>query len=148
MSNSPNIRQTQITNLTQISCAEPRNQLVQIPMKIHKQIHLEMHIHTHNPAEGQRHCSSFAGVRSYVHLWARWPLCKQLNKRPIFFYMAQWPHHRNRGCSSYQEGTNVHFSNVHFVLCQNFGLNRLTPPFHAFFPPPLLSQSSPLSELK
>ena len=33
-----------------------------------------------------------------------------------------------------QEGTNVHFSNVHFVLCQNFGLNRPTPPFHAFFP--------------
>ena len=24
-----------------------------------------------------------------------------------------------------QEGTNVHFSNVHFVLCQIFGLNRL-----------------------
>ena len=33
--------------------------------------------------------------------------------------------------------TNVHLSNVHFVLCQNFGLKRLTPPFHAFFPPPL-----------
>ena len=34
-----------------------------------------------------------------------------------------------------QEGTNVHFSNVHFVLCQIFGLNRLTPPFSALFPP-------------
>ena len=32
-----------------------------------------------------------------------------------------------------QEGTNVHFSNVHFVLCQNFGLNL--PFFHVFFPP-------------
>ena len=41
----------------------------------------------------------------------------------------------------------VHFSNVHFVLCQNCGLNRLTPPFHAFFPP-LLSIASTLSELK
>ena len=37
-----------------------------------------------------------------------------------------------------QEGTNVHFSNVHFVLCQALGLNPLTPPFHAFFPPPPL----------
>ena len=35
-----------------------------------------------------------------------------------------------------QEGTNVHLSNMHFVLCQIFGLNRLTPPFHAFFPLP------------
>ena len=34
-----------------------------------------------------------------------------------------------------QEGTNVHLSNVHFDLCQNFGLNRLTPPFRAFLPP-------------
>ena len=34
-----------------------------------------------------------------------------------------------------QEGTNVHFSNMHFVLCQVFGLNHVTPPFHAFFPP-------------
>ena len=38
--------------------------------------------------------------------------------------------------SQSQEGTNVHFSNMHFVLCQIFGLNHLTPPFHAFFPPP------------
>ena len=37
-----------------------------------------------------------------------------------------------------QGGTNVHFSNVHFVLCQIFGLKPLTPPFHAFFPPPPL----------
>ena len=28
--------------------------------------------------------------------------------------------------STTQEGTNVHFSNVHFVLCQSFGLNHLT----------------------
>ena len=35
-----------------------------------------------------------------------------------------------------QEGTNVHFSNLHFVLCQDFCLHRLTPPFHAFSPPP------------
>ena len=46
-----------------------------------------------------------------------------------------------------QERTNVHFSNVHFVLRQNFGLNRLMPPFHAFFPP-LLSSASALRELK
>ena len=42
----------------------------------------------------------------------------------------------------------MHFSNVHFVLCQNFGLNRLTPPFHAFLPPPLLSIASTVRELK
>ena len=50
------------------------------------------------------------------------------------------------GCSPlpiYQEGTNVHFSNVHIVLCQIFGLDHLTPPFHAFFPP-LLSIASRL----
>ena len=57
--------------------------------------------------------------------------------------MMPW---RNRACFS-QEGTNVHFSNVHFVLCQVFGLNHLTPPFHAFVPP-LLSVASTLSELK
>ena len=35
------------------------------------------------------------------------------------------------------------------VLCQNFfGLNHLTPPFRDFFPPPLLSLASTLSELK
>ena len=33
-----------------------------------------------------------------------------------------------------QAETDVHFSNLHLVLCQNFGLNRLTPPFHGFFP--------------
>ena len=44
--------------------------------------------------------------------------------------------------------TNVHFSNVHFVLCQSLGLNHRTPPFHAFFPPPPLSIASALSELK
>ena len=38
----------------------------------------------------------------------------------------------------------MHFSNVHFVLCQNFGLNRLTPPFHALLP----SIASTPSELK
>ena len=42
----------------------------------------------------------------------------------------------------------MHLSNVHFVLCQNFGLNSLTPPFHAFFPTPILSIASTLSELK
>ena len=41
----------------------------------------------------------------------------------------------------------MHFSNVHFVLCQNFGLNHLTPPFHAFFSP-LLSVAYTPSELK
>ena len=44
-----------------------------------------------------------------------------------------------------QEGTNVRFSNVHFVLSQIFRLNHLTPPFHAFFPP-LLSNPHALSE--
>ena len=32
----------------------------------------------------------------------------------------------------------MHFSYVHFVLCQIFGLNYLMPPFHAFFSPPPL----------
>ena len=40
----------------------------------------------------------------------------------------------------------MHFSNVHFVLCQIFVLNHPTPPFHAFFPP--LSIVSLPSELK
>ena len=35
-----------------------------------------------------------------------------------------------------QEGTNVHFSDVHVVLCQIFGLNHLMLPFHAFFSRP------------
>ena len=36
------------------------------------------------------------------------------------------------------------------ALCslQDFGLNHLTPPFHAFIPPPLLSAVSTLSESK
>ena len=46
--------------------------------------------------------------------------------------------HGLRALDKSQEGTNVHFSNVPFVLCQIFGLNRLTPSFHAFFPPPSL----------
>ena len=41
----------------------------------------------------------------------------------------------------------MHFSNVHFVLCQIFGLHHLTPPVNAFFFP-LLSIASTLSELK
>ena len=39
---------------------------------------------------------------------------------------------------SSQEGTNVHFSNVHFVLCQIFGLNHLMPPHPCLLPPPPL----------
>ena len=38
----------------------------------------------------------------------------------------------------------MHFSIVHFVLCQFFGLNHLTPPLNAFFSP-LLSIASTLS---
>ena len=53
-----------------------------------------------------------------------------------------------KGLAESQEGTNVHLSDVHFVLCQTFGLNHLTPPFHAFFSTPLLSIASLLSEFK
>ena len=46
-----------------------------------------------------------------------------------------WGPRGSQGLKVSQEGTNVHFSNVHFVLCQIFGLDHLTPPFHAFFSP-------------
>ena len=44
----------------------------------------------------------------------------------------------NRFAGNIQEGTNVHLSNVHLVLCWNFRLNRLTPPSMPSFPPPPL----------
>ena len=37
-------------------------------------------------------------------------------------------------CQGFQEGTNAHLSNVHFVLCENFGLNPIPCPLP---PPPL-----------
>ena len=51
--------------------------------------------------------------------------------------------------SNFSRGTNVHFSNVHFVLRQIFGLkHRTPPPLPCLLSPPLLSIASTLGELK
>ena len=67
-----------------------------------------------------------------------------LSTRPD--WQPYWHTNATSACLLNQEGTNVHVSNVLFVLYQIFGLNHLTPPSMPSFPS-LLSVASTLREL-
>ena len=84
--------------------------------------------------------------RSQITFMTQQPISKQCSASMFWIFVVHILLHRL--LLLIQGGTNLHFSNVHFVLCQTFGLNHLTPPFHAFLLRPLLSIASALSELK